>query len=119
MATLLENVQALDNMVVNGQILEAVEKFFADAVETSEGNNEPSHGKAAKIAGLQAFFADIAAVNSIKLHAQGADEAKQTTLSEYTFDLQKKDGSRILWNEVLRRKWSNGLVINERYYTAA
>ncbi len=40
-------------------------------------------------------------------------------MSEYTFDLTKTDGTPILWNEVLRREWRDGLVINERYYTAS
>ncbi len=41
------------------------------------------------------------------------------TMSEFTFDLTQTDGIRILWNEVLRRRWQDGLVINERYYTAS
>lgn len=24
----------------------------------------------------------------------------------------------IVWNEILRRKWKNGRVVSERYYTA-
>ncbi len=119
MSTLLQNVQALDQMVVDGKILDAVEKYFAENVITTEGNGEPSKGKAAKIAGLKAFFAEIATVNSIKLHAQGVDETGMVTFSEFTFDLQKADGSRILWNEILRRKWAAGQVTDERYYTAA
>lgn len=118
MATLLQNVQALDGMVVEGKILEAVEKFFATEVVTSEGNGDPSFGKAAKIAGLKTFFSEIAAVTSIKVHTQGVDNERLVTLSEFTFDLQKTDGSRILWNEVLRRKWNGDQVIDERYYTA-
>ncbi len=118
MATLLQNVKELDGMVVAGKILEAVEKFFATDVVTSEGNGEPSIGKATKIADLKTFFSEIAAVTSIKVHSQGVDNDSHVTLSEFTFDLQKTDGSRILWNEVLRRKWNGDQVIDERYYTA-
>ena len=40
------------------------------------------------------------------------------TMSEWTFDLATDNGP-VLWNEVLRRRWQNGKVISERYYTAA
>ena len=39
------------------------------------------------------------------------------TMSEWTFNLTTNNGPR-LWNEVLRRRWQNGKVISERYYTA-
>jgi hypothetical protein len=34
-----------------------------------------------------------------------------------TFNLTTNNGP-ILWNEVLRRRWQNGKVVSERYYTA-
>jgi len=40
------------------------------------------------------------------------------SMSEYTFDFDMKDGSKILWHEVLRRVWSNGKVVEEQYFKA-
>lgn len=111
-------VRALDQMITEGKILEAVEKFFHQDVVTQEGNaTDLIEGKSAKIKHLESFFASIAAVNAIDLHSTtvGGD----VSMSEFTFDLTQKDGTHILWNEVLRRRWKDGLVINERYYTAS
>ena len=38
-------------------------------------------------------------------------------MSEWTFGLMTNNGPR-LWNEVPRRRWQNGKVVSERYYTA-
>lgn len=115
--TLNAKVEALDRQILAGDILGAVETFFHPDVETQEGNaDDLIRGKEAKIEHLKAFFAGIAKVNGITLHSYAVGD--DVTMSEFTFDLVQTDGSRILWNEVLRRRWQDGLVINERYYTA-
>ncbi len=113
---LQDRVVALDQQVVEGKILEAVDAFFHPDVITKEGNGIETRGLAEKREKLQTFFQGISSVNEITLHSQGVGE--DVTLSEFTFDLTQTDGGHILWNEVLRRKWQDGLVIDERYYTA-
>lgn len=113
---LKEKVQALDQMILDGQILPVVDQYFHRDVQTQEGNDAPVVGKAAHRQKLEHFFANIGAVNGIQLHSQAIGE--DVTMSEFTFDLTQKDGNKILWNEVLRRKWQDGQVIHERYYTA-
>lgn len=118
MEPLKARVEALDRQILAGDILGAVDTFFHPDIETQEGNAEDVlHGKATKKAHLQAFFEDIAQVNGIHLHSYAVGE--DVTMSEFTFDLTRTDGTCILWNEVLRRQWQDGLVISERYYTAA
>ncbi|CAN0567092.1 unnamed protein product [Laminaria digitata] len=108
---------ALDKMVAEGNILEAVELFFHPKAITQEGNaTDLIEGKAAKIEHLKTFFAGIGSVNAINLHSTTVGD--NVSMSEFTFDLTQKDGTAILWNEVLRRNWEDGLVIHERYYTA-
>ncbi len=116
--TLKDKVEALDQQILAGDILGAVRTFFHPDVETQEGSaDEVSRGRAEKIEKLQAFFAGIAKVNAIKLHSYAVGD--DVTMSEFTFDLTQTDGTAILWHEVLRRRWQDGLVIHERYYTAS
>ena len=75
-----------------------------------------THGLNQKIEKLKEFFQGIGSVNEIALHSQTVGD--DVTMSEFTFDLTQTDGTPILWNEVLKRKWQDGLVIVERYYTA-
>lgn len=114
--TLKALIEDFDRMVLVGDILGAVDRYFADEVVTQEGNAAPVRGKAANRARLEAFLSSLRAFNGATLHSHGIGE--DVTLSEYTFDLVAEDGSPLIWNEVIRRQWVNGQVVDERYYTA-
>ncbi len=107
----------LNAMIAKGAMVEAVEKFYAEDGEEQEGN-QPARkgGKKAQMEYLTAFFKTVTAVNGITLHSQTIGDG--VTMSEWTFDLNTTNGP-ILWNEVLRRRWENGKVVSERFYTAA
>jgi hypothetical protein len=109
-------IEDFDRMVLAGDILGAVDRYFADEVVTQEGNAAPVVGKAANRARLDAFLSSLRAFNGATRHSYGVGE--DVTLSEYTFDLVTEDGAPLIWNEVIRRRWANGQVVDERYYTA-
>lgn len=62
------------------------------------------------------FAGAIAKVNSITLH--NASLNGDTSFAEFTFDFDMKDGSKILWHEILRTFWQNGQVVEEQYFKA-
>lgn len=105
----------LDAMTGEGKILEALEKFYAEGCTFQEGQDTPRVGRAAQHAHLSGFFATLKAFNGATLHGSGVGEG--LTLSEWTFDMEGPDGP-ILWNEILVRRWADGLVVSERFYTA-
>ena len=110
-------VKDLDAMIGKGEMVEATEKFYADNCVYQEGNQPPRPGgKAAHKEYLTGFFKTVKAVNALTLHSQTVGDG--VTMSEWTFDLTTDKGP-ILWNEVLRRRWENGKVVSERFYTGA
>ena len=113
---LLVRLRDLDRLVLAGDILGAFDKYYADEVVMREGNSEPVRGKTANRARLEGFLASLQAFNGATLHSYGV--GKDVTLSEYTFDLVAENGAPLIWNEVIRRQWVNGKVVDERYYTA-
>ncbi|MFN0111046.1 MAG: nuclear transport factor 2 family protein [Blastocatellia bacterium] len=116
----MNNLQALETelnkLVAAGKILEAVDRYFAEDCSFQEGNQPPRVGKATQHAHLEGFFKTLKAFNGATLHSQAVGD--NVTLSEWTFDMVGPDGPMI-WNEVLRRRWKDGKVISERFYTAA
>lgn len=107
----------LNAMIAKGNMVEATEQFYADDCKFQEGNQPPrAGGRTDQMEYLAAFFKTVKAVNAIILHHQTIGDG--VTLSEWTFDLSTDNGP-ILWNEVLRRRWTNGKVVSERFYTAA
>jgi len=106
----------LNEMTRQGKILEALEKYYDDTCIFQEGNQPARKGRAAQHAHLSAFFKTLKSFNGATLHAQCL--ADGATISEWTFDMTGPQGA-IVWNEVLSRRWRDGKVISERFYTAA
>lgn len=98
-------------------MIEATEQYYADDCIYQESNQPPrTGGKKGHKEYLSPFFKTVKAVNALTLHGQSIGDG--ITMSEWTFDLTTVNGP-VLWNEVLRRRWQNGKVISECYYTAA
>ncbi|GAB4360750.1 MAG: hypothetical protein OHK0021_04820 [Bryobacter sp.] len=116
MNNLMDLETQLNEMIQRGEMIPAVERFYAEDCLFQEGNQTPRRGgKQGQVQYLSDFFKTVKAVKGIRLHTQAVGD--QATLSEWTFDLETTNGP-ILWNEVLRRQWRDGKVVSERFYTA-
>lgn len=107
---------AKNEMLKKGQIVEATEKYFASNVETIDFDGTVTNGKEEMLKKMQDFAGSIKNVNSIILH--GASMNGEVSFAEFTFDFDMKDGSRVLWHEILKTVWSNGQIIKEQYFKA-
>jgi hypothetical protein len=112
-----EQVQKMDTIVSQGAIVDAVKDFFADDAITSDYGNGGTNGKSEMIAKMEGFAGAIAAVNGITHHHSIVDG--NVSASEFTFDFNMKDGSKIYWHEIIRRIWNDeGKVTHEEYFNA-
>jgi hypothetical protein len=66
------------------------------------------------LAKVQGFAGAIAHVNGITLHHASVNG--DVSFAEFTFDFDMKDGSKILWNEILCTVWQNGQIVEEQYF---
>ena len=105
----------LNDMAKQGKMLEVLEKFYDENCTFQEGNQAPRRGRAAQHAHLSGFFKTLKSFDGAELHAQCVGE--NATTAEWTFKMTGPDGP-IVWNEILARRWHNGKVISERFYTA-
>jgi len=113
-----EQVQKMDAVVLTGAVVDAVKQFFADGATTSDhGQGGTTTDKAGMVAKMEGFAGAIAAVNGITLHHSIVED--NVSASEFTFDFDMKDGSKIYWHEIIRRIWTEeGKVIQEEYFNA-
>lgn len=116
---LKSQVQKMDAVVATGAVVDAVKEFFADNATTSDhGEGGVTADKAAMVAKMEGFTGGIAKVNGITLHHSIVEG--NVSASEFTFDFDMKDGSKIYWHEIIRRIWNEeGKVIQEEYFNAA
>ncbi|MCH9661805.1 MAG: hypothetical protein K0U54_12945 [Bacteroidetes bacterium] len=113
-----DQVLKMDTIVGQGAIVDAVKTFFAENATTSDYGDGGTNGKPEMIAKMEGFASAIAKVNGITHHYSIVEG--NVSASEFTFDFDMKDGSKIYWHEIIRRVWNDkGQVIQEEYFNAA
>ena len=109
-----EREAALNARIQAGDVLGALDEFYGKDVVMQEGSAAPTAGRAANKSRLEGFLGSLSKFNGATLHASATGDG--VSLSEWTFDMVGGDGQPIVWNEVIRRQWSDGVVVHERYY---
>ncbi|MBC9798449.1 hypothetical protein [Sinomicrobium weinanense] len=112
--SLNEILSAKNELVKKGQIVEATEKYFAPKARTIDFDGTITNNKSEMLTKMQGFANTIAKVNGITLHYTSLNG--NVSFSEFTFDFDMKDGSKILWHEILRTVWQNGQIVEEQYF---
>lgn len=115
--TLNQLVDALDAQVVKGDIIAAFDKFAADNCITFSTPEDKTTSKAQKLEALRWFFNNVASVNRIERLASKV--GKDSTESQFVFDFTNNSGNKLVYNEVIRRKWKGDLVVEEQYLSGA
>ena len=113
-----QQVIQIDEIVAQGAIVDAVKQFFAEDAVTYDYNDGVTSNKEQMIEKMTGFAGAIAKVNGITHHYTIVDG--NLSASEFTFDFDMQDGSKIYWHEIIRRIWNDkGEVIREEYFNAA
>ena len=105
-----------NEMITKGQILEAVEKFFAADARTVDFTGSKANGKEEILEDQKKMIELIQKVNEITLHRVGVGD--NVTFAEFTLDFDMKDGSKIHWHEIIYSVWKNGKIVFEEYFKA-
>ncbi len=110
--------QELDTMTAAGAILDALDKYYSESCTFTEmAGGASRENRQAQHDHLSGFFSTLEGFNGAALH--GSAVRGDLSYSEWTFDMTAGDGSPIVWNEVLVRRWKDGKVVEEKFYNAA
>lgn len=114
----MQDVAALDDqlnqMVLNGQAMEAFEKFYADDVVMQENSGDPVRGKDANRQRELDFFASLEEFHGAGVLGSGVSGERSYT--EWWMDVTFKGAGRVKMEQVAARIWKDGLVVSERFY---
>jgi hypothetical protein len=114
MKQLKDLVAEKNEMITKGQILEAIEKFFAPEARTRDFTGRTANSKQEAIDGQKQTVELIEKVNEISVHRVGTGD--DVTFAEFIFDIDLKDGSKIYWHEIIYSVWKNGKIVYEEYF---
>ncbi|MDX1418323.1 MAG: nuclear transport factor 2 family protein [Rubricoccaceae bacterium] len=117
MAPILENTYDLVTLANTGQMVTAIERYYAEDVEIVEATGETFRGRETQIERMRGWLGSIEATHGSGVRAVAADEEAGVSLVETWMDVTFQDGQRVLMEEVGRYRWEGGKVVHARFYS--
>ena len=108
--------QELNDMILQGKILEAFDEFYADDIVMEEDGKERV-GKEANREYEEQFVNSLEAFHDAEIRARAVDEENHVTLSEWYNDMTLEGVGRVQQEQVAVRTWNeDGEITNEKFY---
>lgn len=113
--TLKEKTEDIYNMLGQGQLLEAFDKYYSENVVMAEpmGTRE---GKVACREYEVQFLNSIQEFHNMEVKAIASDEENGIVFHETSMDVTFKDGNRVHMEQTGVQRWENGQIVHERFY---
>lgn len=108
--------QELNDMILQGEILEAFDKFYADDIVMEEGDDKRV-GKEANREYEEQFVDSLEAFHAAEIKARAIDEDNSVTFSEWHNEMTLEGVGRIEQKQVSVRTWNDdGQITHEKFY---
>ncbi len=114
MTTLLEKINDLNQMVLQGKTLEAFEKYYHPNVEMQENEEAPTVGKAANRKREEDFSSSLIALRSAQVTKVTVGE--NISMVEWFYDFTHKEWGERKYSQVSVQEWKDGMIIREKFY---
>ncbi len=112
----LDHAKDLYEMIYQGQILQAFEKYYHDDIVMTEATGESWSGKEANRKREEQFVGSVKEIHGGGVEAITANEDQNTTMVESWLDVTFQDDNRVKLEQVAVQKWQDDRIINERFY---
>lgn len=115
--SLKENAQEFVTLLSTGQMQQAFDKFYHnDCVVIEKPTGEVRNGKEAQAKALQQWSEMQQEFHGMGIDAVTVNEDSSHVMIESWVDVTFKDGNRMKMEEVAVQKWSDGQIIEEKFY---
>ena len=116
-AELQANFEEIKALVLQGNAMEAFEKFYGDDVVMQENETPATVGKAANRDRELDFFSKLTEFRGadVKAVAYGED----VIISEWFLDYTHSEWGKVTHDQVSVQRWKDGKVVHERFYYTA
>lgn len=115
MSTIKENVEALNQMILSGDILGAFEKFYADDVVMQDNETPARQGKAECRTFEEAFVNNLTEFRGAKVRDMLISEDAGVAAIEWDFDYTHKEWGDRKYTQVAVQKWKDGKIVSEKF----
>ena len=113
----LENAQQLQQMMGQGQMMEAFEKYYHEDVKVTEvATGETRDGKDAQRQAIIGWQGMVKEFHNGGVDSICSDEENGVTTAETWMEVTFQDDNHIKMSEVAVQKWQDGQIIDEKFY---
>ena len=112
----LDKAKDLYDMVLQGQLLEAFDKYYHDDVVMVEATGDTTSGKAENRAREEQWLGSVAEFHGGGVNAITSNESDGVTMLEVWMDATYKDGNRMKMEQVAVQRWDGDQIKHERFY---
>ena len=113
--TNLERATDLYQLVGQGKLMDAFEKYYAENVVMEEPRGT-RQGKEACRVSEQQFLESVQEFHGMEIKAFAEDANAGKVLIEVAMDMTFKGGPRMTMEQVSAQTWENGQIVHERFY---
>ncbi len=112
----LDKVTNMYNMLGEGKMMDAFEKYYAENVVMIEANGETREGKDKNREFELQFLGSIKEMHGGGVYSITSNEDTGVTMVESWMDTTFKDGNRMKMEEVAVQQWKGDQIVRERFY---
>lgn len=107
----------IKQLVLQGNAMQAFEKYYGEDVVMQENQNLPTVGKAANRQREEEFFAKVVEFRGAQVKNVAFGE--NVIISEWFLDYTHQDWGKRTYDQVSVQEWKDEKVVRERFYYAA
>lgn len=114
MEQIINNITALNQMVMQGRAMEAFEKFYDEHVVMQENELPPTIGKEANRKREETFFGNISAFRQAQpLHVVTGNDI---SMVQWHYDYTHREWGVRNYTQVSVQHWKNGKIVKEQFF---
>lgn len=114
MKNIKENLEEINQMILQGKALEALEKHYHDDVIMQENESQPTIGKDANLKREKEFFSSITEFRGAEI--KGIAIGDNVSYVTWKFDYTHKDWGVKNYTQVSVQHWRDGKIFKEQYF---
>jgi len=109
-------IDDLNQMIRNGQILEAIDRHYAEDVVMQENEDPPTVGRTANRKREAAWLDNVTEFRDAEVKSVAIDAERGITMVEWFYDYTHAEWGDRTYHQVSRQQWKDGKIIHERFY---
>ena len=114
MNNLTEKLKDLNQLVLEGKMLEAFDKYYHDDVYMQDNTLPPTIGKAANRQREEEFLGNITEFRGAEVLSMG--EGNDVSYVEWKYDYTHKDWGVRNYTQISKQHWKDGKIIKEQFF---